>query len=177
MDYQRIKKIQHKHKYHILPIQPGQLLEIHENVGEGDTKRIQRFKGTVIKVKKPQHHDGTFTIRGLVAGHMIEKIYPLSFPKFEKILLLDQYKVRRAKLYYLRTKIWKQAKLKSILERDQKGTDLLKLALDEVSARPTEEIKRPKEENKAEENKTEENNSTETNEVKAEKTTSETDTK
>jgi len=59
----------------------------------------------VIKVKNPNQADGTFTIRGTVAGVEIEKIYPLSFKKFEKVLLLDEYKVRRAKLYYIREKI------------------------------------------------------------------------
>jgi len=59
----------------------------------------------VIKVKKPNHPDGTFTVRGEAARMKIEKIYPLSFEGFEKVILLDDYKIRRSKLYYIRTKI------------------------------------------------------------------------
>ncbi|MBP6910114.1 50S ribosomal protein L19 [Patescibacteria group bacterium] len=99
----------------------GQHLEIHEKLGD----RIRRFKGLVIKVWKPSHPDGTFTIRGTVAGHTIEKIYPLSFPKFEKIILLDEYKVRRSKLYYIRDKVGKDAKFKSKITTNKKDKNLI----------------------------------------------------
>ncbi len=87
--------------------------------------RIWKFKGLVVKVRKPAHPDGTFTIRGSVAGHTIEKIYPLSFPKFEKVILLDEYKTRRTKLYYIRDKVGKDAKFKSKITSDRKDTNLL----------------------------------------------------
>ena len=83
------------------------LLELHENVGEGDVTRIQKFKGLVIQVKKPNLPDGTFTIRGTVAGVVVEKIFPLSFPKFAKIILLDQFQTRRARINYIRDKVGK----------------------------------------------------------------------
>jgi large subunit ribosomal protein L19 len=50
----------------------------------------------------------------------IEKIYPLSFPNFDKVLLLDDYKIRRSKLYYIRDKIGKDARFKSIIENAKK---------------------------------------------------------
>jgi len=59
----------------------------------------------VISVKKPNHPDGTFTIRGPVARMTIEKIYPLSFKKFDKVILIDDYKTRKSKLYYIREKL------------------------------------------------------------------------
>ena len=120
--------------YHILPIKPGMQLEVHEEIGEGNNKRIWRFKWLVVKVRKPNHPDGTFTMRGKTAGHTIEKIYPLSFPNFKKVILLDKYKIRRAKLYYIREKIGKDAKMKSILSKNEKNVDLLKLALEEIQA-------------------------------------------
>ena len=88
-------------------------VELHERVGEGSTERIWKFKGLIIKVRKPGSADGSFTIRGLAAGQTIEKVYPLSFPKFEKVILMDEYKVRRAKLYYIREKVGKSARMKS----------------------------------------------------------------
>ncbi|MCK9467057.1 MAG: 50S ribosomal protein L19 [Candidatus Absconditabacterales bacterium] len=125
MNYDRLKNIHQKHSKYILPIKPGMFLEIHENVGEGDTKRIWKFKGLVIKVKKPNHSDGTFTIRGEVARMTIEKIYPLSFPNFEKVILLDDYKIRRSKLYYIRDKVGKDARFKSLISAENRGMDLL----------------------------------------------------
>lgn len=128
MNTQRLQAIAAKQQYTILPVKTGYQLEIHEKVGEGNNQRIWKFKGLVIKVKKPKHADGTFTIRGKVAGMNIEKIYPLSFPNFEKVVLMDAYKVRQAKIYYIREKIGKDARMKSISTADQRGVDLFALA-------------------------------------------------
>ena len=87
-------------------------------------KRIWKFKWLVIKVK-PNHPDGTFTIRGEVARMTIEKIYPLSFPNFEKVILLDDYKIRRSKLYYIRDKVGKDARFKSEIDASMRWVDLL----------------------------------------------------
>ncbi len=129
MNVQRIRKITQSEGYHILPVKHGMQLEIHEEVGEGDNKRTRRFKGLVIKVKNPMHPSGTFTIRGKTSGHTIEKIYPLSFRKFQKVLLLDKFKTARAKLYYVRDKVGKDAKMKSLLTQEEKGIDLLEMAI------------------------------------------------
>ena len=129
MHFARLQQLYKSKKYAILGVQAGMLLELHENVGEGDNKRIQKFKGLVIQVKKPNHPDGTFTIRGTVAGVVVEKIFPLSFPKFEKVILLDQFAIRRARINYIRDKIGKDAKMKSIITVDVKGKDLLEEAM------------------------------------------------
>lgn len=134
MNEQRIAHIRVSRGYHILPVRPWMQLELHEHVGEGNNKRIWRFKGLVIKVKKKNHADGTFTIRWKAAGHTIEKVYPLSFPNFDKVLLTDQYKVRRAKLYYIREKVWKDARMKSVITNAEKWVDLLNLAKEEIIA-------------------------------------------
>jgi len=127
MYYNRLKNIYDKNQNIILPVKPGMFLEIHEVVWEWDTKRIWKFKGLVIKVKNPNQPDGTFTIRGEAARMTIEKIYPLSFPNFSKVILLDDYKIRRSKLYYIREKIWKDARFKSVIESEKRWTDLLAL--------------------------------------------------
>lgn len=103
----RLQQLYTKNKYPVLKIKSGMFLELHEDVGEGDAKRIQKFKGLVIQVKKPNHPDGTFTIRGTVAGVTVEKIFPLSFQKFEKVILLDQFETRRARINYIRDKVGK----------------------------------------------------------------------
>ncbi len=140
-NFDRLKNVYNNHKYGILPIKTGMFLEIHEKVWEVDTKRILRFKGLVIKVRKPSHPDGTFTIRGEAARMTVEKIYPLSFPNFDKVLLMDDYKIRRSKLYYIRTKVGKDARFKSVIEHGKKGTDLLELIKQDTPVEVKEESK------------------------------------
>jgi len=167
MNYKRLKNLYSKHSYPILPVKPGQYLEIHENVWDGDNVRIWKFKCLVIKVQKPQHPDGSFTVRGNVARMTIEKIYPLSFDKFDKVLLLDEYKVRRARLFYMRDKIGKDAKMKSILSADRKWIDLWELAVVEAEKNtPVERSDKESEKsNKDEELKVEEEDNDEKKEV------------
>lgn len=123
MNFNRLKDFYNKNGSKILEIKAGMHIEIHEK--DVETNRIWRFKCLVIKVKKPSHADGTFTVRGDVAGVEIEKIYPVSFNKFDKIILLDEYKVRRAKLYYIRDKVGKDARFKSQITADRRDSNLL----------------------------------------------------
>jgi len=123
MNIERLKHFYDNNGAKILEIKPGMNIEIHEK--DVETNRIRRFKCLVIKVKKPKHADGTFTVRGMVAGVTIEKIYPLSFNNFDKIILLDEYKVRRSKLYYIRDKVGKDARFKSKITADKRDIDLL----------------------------------------------------
>ena len=153
MYYNRLKNIYDKNQNIILPVKPGMFLEIHEIVWEWDTRRIWKFKCLVIKVKNPNQPDGTFTVRGEVARMTIEKIYPLSFPNFDKVILLDDYKIRRSKLYYIREKIWKDARFKSIIESEKRWTDLLALVKKDQKAPVAEE--KPVVEEKVEEPKAE----------------------
>jgi large subunit ribosomal protein L19 len=60
---------------------------------------------------------------------VIEKIYPLCFDKFAKIILLDEFKVRKSKIYFLRDKVGKSARLKSIITSDRRNMDLLTLQI------------------------------------------------
>lgn len=141
----RLQQLYTKNKYPVLKVKSGMFLELHEDVGEGDVKRIQKFKWLVIQVKKPNHPDGMFTIRGTIAGVVVEKIFPLSFPKFEKVILLDQFETRRARINYIREKVGKWAKMKSIITVDIKESDLLvaaraQFAQEEAAVENTQEV-------------------------------------
>ena len=125
MYFERVKALHDKHEYNILPVKPGMYLEVQERIKD-ENNRIRKMKWLVIKVKKPLHPDGSFTIRGTVAGLEIEKIYPLSFDKFEKVILLDEYKIRRAKLYYIRDKVGKDARFKSKITAAKRDSNLIK---------------------------------------------------
>ena len=133
MNNQRLATLRAKKWYHILPVKTGQMLEVHEKVWKGNNERIWKFRWLVIKVKKPNHVDGTFVMRWKVAWQTIEKIYPLSFGKFEKVLLVDSYRTRRAKLYYIRDKVGKDARMKSTATAEDKGVDLFALAVAEAN--------------------------------------------
>jgi large subunit ribosomal protein L19 len=116
MNFERIKQIAAIHNNaEIWDVKVGQEIEIHERIKDGNNERVWRFKGLIIRVKKPNSHDGTFTIRGKVLGVDVERTYPLCSTSIEEIILLDEKKIRRSKLYYLREKIGKDARLKSLL--------------------------------------------------------------
>ena len=145
MNYERLQSVYSKNGYPILPVRTGMLIEVHEKVWEGSTERIWKFRGLVIKTKKENHPDGTFTMRWTCSGVTVEKIYPFSFNKFEKVLLLDEYKVRKSKLYYMRDKIWKDARLKSIISAENRDSDLLKkLKTFEAPKKKKKEVKEEK---------------------------------
>lgn len=126
MEYSKIKSISEKITSPIADIKPGMSLEIHEKVWDGDNNRTWKFKCLVIKVKKPNNMDWSFTVRWHVSWIDVEKIYPLSFNKFEKIILLDEYKIRKSKLYYIREKIWKSARMKSKITAERRDSDISK---------------------------------------------------
>ncbi len=117
MNFERIKKLaQVYNNAEVWNVKPGQEVEIYEKIKEGNNERIWRFKWLVIKVKHPNLHTGSFTVRWKVLWITVEKIYPLSSTSIEKIVLLDEKKIRRAKLYFIRNKIGKAARLKSLLQ-------------------------------------------------------------
>ena len=89
-------------------------MRVHIKVKEGNRERIQVFEGTVIA----QKHGGleeTFTVRRVSYGVGVEKVFPVHAPSIEKIETVRHGKVRRAKLYYLRDRVGKSAKIKEAL--------------------------------------------------------------
>ena len=129
MNFSRLQAVYQSFGMKVLQIKSGQLLEIHETIGEWDNKRNWKFKCLVLSTKNTSHPNGTFLVRGVSSWVVIEKIYPFCFDKFTKIVLLDEFKTRRAKLYYLRDKVGKWAKLKSIISSDRRNMDLLTLQI------------------------------------------------
>lgn len=89
----------------------GDLVKVHVKIKEGDRERIQVFEGTVI-AKKHGGISETFTVRRVSYGVGIERIFPIHSPKVDKVQVIRQGKVRRAKLYYLRDRVGKAAKVK-----------------------------------------------------------------
>ena len=89
----------------------GDTVRVHNKIVEGTRERIQLFEGTVI-AKKGGGIGETFTVRRISYGCGVEKVFPLHSPSVDKVEVIRQGKVRRAKLYYLRDKIGKDSKVK-----------------------------------------------------------------
>ena len=92
----------------------GDTVKVHLKVKEGNRERIQVFEGTVI-AKKHGGIEETFTVRRISYGIGVEKVFPVHAPSIEKIEVVRHGKVRRAKLYYLRNRVGKAAKVKEAL--------------------------------------------------------------
>ena len=92
----------------------GDTVRVHLKVREGNRERIQVFEGTVI-AKKHGGIEETFTVRRISYGVGVEKVFPVHAPSIEKIEVVRHGKVRRAKLYYLRNRVGKAAKIKEAL--------------------------------------------------------------
>ena len=92
----------------------GDTVRVHLKVKEGNRERIQIFEGTVI-AKKHGGIEETFTVRRISYGIGVEKVFPLHAPSIEKVEVVRHGKVRRAKLYYLRDRVGKAAKVKEAL--------------------------------------------------------------
>lgn len=92
----------------------GDTIKVHLKVKEGTRERIQVFEGTVLKKQNGGIRE-TFTVRRIAYGVGVEKTLPINSPVIEKIELVRKGKVRRAKLFYLRNRVGKAAKVKEIL--------------------------------------------------------------
>ncbi len=92
--------------------QAGDTINVHMRIKEGNKERIQQFKGTVIQRKNRGTSGETFTVRKLSGGIGVERIIPLMSPSIDKIEVLQKGKVRRARIYYLRGRAGKAAKIK-----------------------------------------------------------------
>ena len=89
----------------------GDTVRVHVKIKEGDKYRIQVFEGVVIVIKRNQV-SSTFTVRKVSFGYGIERIFPVHSPIIDKLEVMKSGKVRRARLYYLRLRRGKSARLK-----------------------------------------------------------------
>lgn len=92
----------------------GDTVKVHVKIREGERERIQVFEGTII-AKKGSGVSSTFTVRRVSYGVGVERVFPVHSPNVAKVDVVRSGKVRRSKLYYLRDRVGKAAKLKEQL--------------------------------------------------------------
>ncbi len=120
----------------------GDLIDVHVKTVEGEKERIQIFNGTVIS-KKGGGNRTTFTVRRVVQGEGVERVFPVHSPNVVKIVVKKSYKTRRAKLYYLRDRKGKSARLKEIRRREKKTTKAVAEAPVAAAVEPAEVVEAP----------------------------------
>jgi large subunit ribosomal protein L19 len=90
---------------------PGDTINVHVKIKEGNKERVQQFQGTVIQ-RKGEGTGESFTVRKISNGVGVERIFPILSPTIDKIEIVKQGRVRRAKLYYLKGKHGKAARIR-----------------------------------------------------------------
>ena len=94
---------------------PGDTINVHVKIKEGNKERVQQFQGTVIQRRGRNTNGETFTVRKVSNGVGVERIFPVVSPSIDKIEVVKEGKVRRAKLYYMKGRQGKSARIKEKL--------------------------------------------------------------
>lgn len=103
-------------------LRPGYTVRVEYRIVEGDKERVQPFIGVIIRIRRGERkNEGTFTVRKVTQGHGVERIFPLQSPRIEKIEIMKKGHVRRAKLYYLRKRKGKAARLREKISFGKKS--------------------------------------------------------
>jgi large subunit ribosomal protein L19 len=112
---------------------PGDTVRVHVKITEGDKQRIQVYEGVVIALKRGGTR-ASFTVRKVSYGIGVERIFPVHSPMVDKVEVVARGRVRRAKLYFLRGRRGKAARLK---DRDTQRPDTAKAPVNNIVPEPT----------------------------------------
>jgi large subunit ribosomal protein L19 len=113
-----------------LGIRPGDTVRVHQKIIEKGKTRTQAFEGLVIAVKHGKEAGASFTVRAMLSGIGVERIFPLYAPFIEKIEIVKRSKVRRAKLYFIREKVAREVK------RQLRNMRMMGVSTDDFKAEP-----------------------------------------
>jgi len=112
-----IEKIEQRYlKSDVPDFRPGDTVRVHVRIREGEKERIQVFEGVVLGRSGTANRE-TFTVRKISSGISVERVFPIHSPAIEKIEVVSFGRVRRAKLYYLRKRQGKAARIRTMRER------------------------------------------------------------
>ena len=112
-----IKKVNDEQmKPAVVNVKSGDTVRVHQKIKEGNKERIQVFEGVVIRTDRKNSHTSRITVRKIASGVGVEKGFMLNSPLIEKVEVVRAGKVRRAKLFYLRDRVGKKAKVKELVK-------------------------------------------------------------
>lgn len=146
MDQRLIDFNKSQQRTDIPEIQTGDIVRVHKKIIEGEKERVQVFKGLVIAIKGKQSSSPTITVRRDSQGIGTEMVLPIYLPSIEKIEILRHSKIRRSKLYYMRDRSGKSAKMKikDFSEQEKTAVKEKEKAIKtekEAAKKPKEEVK------------------------------------
>lgn len=119
MRQKAIERIERRHVRQDIPVlKSGDTVRVHSRIIEGDKERVQVLEGVVIRVNGGSHR-ATFTVRKVSYGIGVERVFPLHSPRIQKIEVVRSGRVRRARLYYLRDRTGKAARLRATAVGDR----------------------------------------------------------
>ncbi|MBI2519129.1 MAG: 50S ribosomal protein L19 [Bdellovibrio sp.] len=95
----------------------GDTVAVHAFIKEGDKKRVQIFQGTVIAIKKQKNYRGSYSVRKVSDGVGVERLFPYHSPNVQKVEIVQRGKTARSKLYYLRERLGKSARVQIDYDR------------------------------------------------------------
>ena len=109
----RVREIEQQYtQTHVPEFNIGDTVRVHVRIREGEKERTQAFEGTVL-ARQGSGPNETFTVRRVASGIGVERVFPVSSPNVQKIVVTRHGKARRAKLFYLRKRTGKAAKTKA----------------------------------------------------------------
>ena len=122
-------------------IRPGNTIKVWQKIKEGDKTRLQSFEGLVIAHKHGFESGATFTVRKISQGIGVERVFPLFSPNIESIDVVKKSKVRRSKLYYVRTKAAKEIRKKMKILKSEIGKKKVEKVEEIAPVAPAEQAK------------------------------------
>lgn len=149
----KIQELQKQAKKKVPALKTGMTVRIHQKIKEGEKERVQIFEGIIIKISAGDGINKSITVRKVVEGVGVEKIFPIHAPVVVKIEVKKKSKVRRSKLYYMRSRFGKAARLRGKFVSDEEEK------IEKEVEESVEQLAEETEKKEAEEAKAEESNS------------------
>jgi len=120
-------------------IKPGDTIKVFQKIKDKDKEKIQVFEGLVLARRHGKGIESTITVRKVISGIGVERIFPIHSPNIQKFEVVKKGKVRRAKIYYLRKAKGKKARLNKRNEKEAPASITETTAAEEVKEEPTQE--------------------------------------
>jgi len=142
MTHQLVQFVEERYSRNDLPeIKPGMVVKVWQKIKEGEKTRLQAFEGLILSRKHGNEAGATFTVRKVVDGVGVERIFPMYSPMIDEIEIVRRSKVRRSKLYFVREKATKEIRrqMRNLRKEKPERTDVVKSPKKEEAKAETKE--------------------------------------